>query len=147
MKLENSIQDNKTIQNLKFNSETKLVRGGPRQALILKAPGAPRPGGQAISSAQSLTPSSPCSSQPTCPSSFQFLPPSIYLSICMSGLSSVSRQIRPWFAPRQIILSAVPSPWSNSCISMSVPPPRTPASVPAHGGDGYPERELDTPVE
>lgn len=29
MKLENSIQDNKTIQNLKFNTETKLVRGGP----------------------------------------------------------------------------------------------------------------------
>lgn len=26
MKLENSIQDNKTIQNLKFNTETKLVR-------------------------------------------------------------------------------------------------------------------------
>lgn len=37
MKLENSIQDNKTIQNLKFNSETKLVGGSPRlagQALI-----------------------------------------------------------------------------------------------------------------
>ncbi|OWK11225.1 hypothetical protein Celaphus_00006748, partial [Cervus elaphus hippelaphus] len=30
MKLETSIQDNKTIQNLKFNTETKLVRGGPR---------------------------------------------------------------------------------------------------------------------
>lgn len=29
MKLENSLQDNKTIQNLKFNTETKLVRGGP----------------------------------------------------------------------------------------------------------------------
>lgn len=29
MKLENSIQDNKTIQNLKFNTEAKLVRGGP----------------------------------------------------------------------------------------------------------------------
>lgn len=30
MKLETSIQDNKTIQNLKFNTETKLVRGGTR---------------------------------------------------------------------------------------------------------------------
>ena len=30
MKLETSIQDNKTIQNLKFNTETKLVRGGPQ---------------------------------------------------------------------------------------------------------------------
>lgn len=29
MKLENSLQDSKTIQNLKFNTETKLVRSGP----------------------------------------------------------------------------------------------------------------------
>lgn len=28
MKLENSIQDNKTIQNLKFNSQFKMVRSG-----------------------------------------------------------------------------------------------------------------------
>lgn len=28
MKLENSIQDNKTIQNLKFNSQIKMVRSG-----------------------------------------------------------------------------------------------------------------------
>lgn len=27
MKLENNLQANKTIQNLKFNNETKLVRG------------------------------------------------------------------------------------------------------------------------
>lgn len=56
MKLENNIQDNKTIQNLKFNSETKLVRGGPRlagQALILaRGSRGSRPGGQATCSAQ-----------------------------------------------------------------------------------------------
>lgn len=39
MKLENSIQDNKTIQNLKFNSQIKMVRSG------LGWPRASRPGG------------------------------------------------------------------------------------------------------
>uniref|UniRef100_A0A671G4S7 Coiled-coil domain containing 154 n=1 Tax=Rhinolophus ferrumequinum TaxID=59479 RepID=A0A671G4S7_RHIFE len=34
MKLENSIQDNKTIQNLKFNSETKLEMATLRESLI-----------------------------------------------------------------------------------------------------------------
>lgn len=74
MKLENNIQDNKTIQNLKFNSETKLVRGGPGlvgQALKPKALGAPRPRGWVTFSVQSLTPSPPCLSQPAHPSSFR----------------------------------------------------------------------------
>lgn len=61
MKLENSIQDNKTIQNLKFNSETKLVRGSPvlvGQALPLQPQGLPGQEGGLLS-LQSLGPSAP----------------------------------------------------------------------------------------
>lgn len=66
MKLENSIRDNKAVQNLRFNTETKLVRGGPRLDPH-PAPVAPR-GSQALRVAAflwwSLTPTSPCPSQP-----------------------------------------------------------------------------------
>lgn len=53
MKLETSIQDNKTIQNLKFNTETKLVRGGPRA-------GCSRPPGLQVSRPSSVRGLTPC---------------------------------------------------------------------------------------
>lgn len=81
MKLENSIQDNKTIQNLKFNSETKLVRGGPGlagQALPLRLRGsqARRVG----CSLQSPTPSS-SSPLPACPPLYLPCHPSVCLHV------------------------------------------------------------------
>lgn len=58
IKLENSIQAHKTIQNLKFNTETKLVRG----ARGLPGLGRPAP----LPLAQRL-PSSPAGTQQPCP--------------------------------------------------------------------------------
>lgn len=81
MKLENSIQDNKTIQNLKFNSETKLVRGGPglgRQALPLRLQGSQARRGAALCRAR--LPAPPRPSQPAHPS---ISLPSVCLSACL----------------------------------------------------------------